>query len=807
VSVNPGRIAVLRWASRLFRREWSQQLLVLSLLTIAIAAAVGGATVVINAASDPVGEFGDAKAIITLDGSDAAAAATGIDAARERFGAVDVIAHSSVALPGSVERLDVRDQDPDGVYSGPMLALRDGRYPSSTGEAALTPDVAEVFAATIGTSIRLGRDEVTVVGIVDNPGKLSDEFALVAPGTLRSPTTYALLVDPGGQRGGLPPSTVSGQVGFHLSGYGSDTAAVTAAVLSVTTLAMALVGLIAAAAFVVAAQRRQRQLGLLSAIGASDRHVRLVMIGNGVIVGAVAAVIGGALGVGGWLLGAPAVERAADHRIGRFDLPWPQIAAILGLGVVVATLAAWWPARTSSRLPVMSALSGRPARPRPVHRSLLLAAGLVAAGVLAIYQAHPRHEHVQPLLLMAGLLAVVLGGVLAAPAVVRSLGVLARRLPFAPRLALRDLARYQARASAALAAITFGLAISVGIVGIASASEYPSNEGNLSSSELLVLVGESATSADPAHTGANDAALDDAAASVVAAVGDGATSDPLDVAMPTPRAGDANAALPVDLGRAIDEHTIEGLGLAYVATPELLARYGIDPATIDDATELLTSRDDRALILSDPTAGRDGAMTPAVTQRVDLPTFTSAPSALITESAMTRHGWRPVRAGWIVEAPKPLSAAQIRAARAAAAEAGLAIEVRDRQDGISSLRTGATIVGGLLAIAIVAMAVGLIRSEATRDIRTLTATGAGARTRRALTATTAGALAVLGVVLGITEAYLVLITVFRSELDLLVPLPLSDLLALAVGLPLAATIAGWLLAGREPRSFSRQALD
>jgi hypothetical protein len=48
---------------------------------------------------------------------------------------------------------------------------------------------------------------------------------------------------------------------------------------------------------------------------------------------------------------------------------------------------------------------------------------------------------------------------------------------------------------------------------------------------------------------------------------------------------------------------------------------------------------------------------------------------------------------------------------------------------------------------------------------------------------------------------------YRSELGELVPPPLSHLLLLAVGLPVVATVGGWLLAGREPTSFSRQPLD
>ena len=42
------RRAIVRWAGRLFRREWRQQLLLLTLLTVAVAAAIGSITVAHN---------------------------------------------------------------------------------------------------------------------------------------------------------------------------------------------------------------------------------------------------------------------------------------------------------------------------------------------------------------------------------------------------------------------------------------------------------------------------------------------------------------------------------------------------------------------------------------------------------------------------------------------------------------------------------------------------------------------------------------------------------------------------------------
>jgi putative ABC transport system permease protein len=76
-----------------------------------------------------------------------------------------------------------------------------------------------------------------------------------------------------------------------------------------------------------------------------------------------------------------------------------------------------------------------------------------------------------------------------------------------------------------------------------------------------------------------------------------------------------------------------------------------------------------------------------------------------------------------------------------------------------------------------------------------------------LTASTAAVLALLGALLGMGLAYVVLLAAYRSDLGELTPLPVRELLALGIGLPVAATVVGWLLAGKEPTSFSRQALD
>ena len=100
----------------------------------------------------------------------------------------------------------------------------------------------------------------------------------------------------------------------------------------------------------------------------------------------------------------------------------------------------------------------------------------------------------------------------------------------------------------------------------------------------------------------------------------------LEVAL-NPATGNDNAVVePVGVLRPID-HGYRGVDQPYVATPALLAHLGIDPASIDPATELLTSLPDRPgpLLLVDISVRPDGEERHTAVQQVDLPTTRPPP--------------------------------------------------------------------------------------------------------------------------------------------------------------------------------------
>ena len=153
---------------------------------------------------------------------------------------------------------------------------------------------------------------------------------------------------------------------------------------------------------------------------------------------------------------------------------------------------------------------------------------------------------------------------------------------------------------------------------------------------------------------------------------------------------------------------------------------------------------------------------------------------------------------------------EIIAAQHAAAAAGLSVETRNSIPTSAEILSAATAFGILLALGILAMAVGLLRSETASNMRVLTAAGAGSTARRAISATTAGALSLVGAVVGIVAGYIAAIGFFRaSQLDTLSSLssiPVASLLLILVGMPTAAVLGGWLLGGREPSAIGRRPL-
>ncbi|MEY2472495.1 MAG: putative transport system permease protein [Actinomycetota bacterium] len=788
---------VLRWGIRLFKRDWRQQLLVIGLLTFAVAAALFLSVAVSNSLAQPDAEFGNANLLIRQRADDGPRAAANLDAVRRQFGTIEVIGHRTIEIPGSADTIDFRSQKADGPFSGPMLRVRAGRLPASAGEVALTNNAAADLHARLGGGASLGGKQFRVVGLVENPAELNEEFAV---GVDSDVAAQSLAILANGKFDPQHANRMRGGATFSVGTRGQDDKPLAAAiVLLLSSVLLMLVALVATASFAVIAHRRQRQLGMLASVGASDAQLRLVMLSNGVAVGVVSAVVGAALGLLAWFALQLPLEHAFNHRLHMADVPLWIVGGTTLLALLAATGAAWWPARAVTRVPVTEALSGRPPRPTAAHRSVVLAAVLLVAGCVAMASGvNTVHGDANPWLLIPGTIAVVVGVLVLSPIAIRAMSGATRRAPLPLRLALRDLNRYQARSGAALAAIALGLGIAVCTVVVATVAKQHFDEGNLPNNQLLF------TTRNDFIAPERVADLHGDVDAFARTLGVGAHVYDLKVVqnqVPPELRGkfEGEPLPPLELGRQVGPHSWRFVARIYVGTPELLARMRLHPGPDVDVLTVATGKVQPVSLIR---------RTPLLhVQHYSGPAYRSGPTTLITDAGLRKLGLPQQTSGWMVATDRPLTKHDVRAARQAAADIGMIAEARDAQASLLATRTIATAAGVLVALALLAMTIGLIRSEAGRDMQTLVATGASSLTRRALTASTSASLALLGSILGIGGAYLGLGAIYLDRISDLSHPPLPELVTLLVGLPLIAAAAGWLLSGREPVAIARHALD
>jgi putative ABC transport system permease protein len=565
----------------------------------------------------------------------------------------------------------------------------------------------------------------------------------------------------------------------------------------------------------VLAQRRLRSLGILSSLGATDKDVRLVMVANGAVVGVVGAVLGGAIGIGAWIPYAPYFGTSADHYVPWTSLPWWLIGVAMALAVVTAVLASRQPARAVADVPVVAALSGRPVEPKQSRRSPRPGLAVLALGiVLLVFSGGTNGSGGSSTFdTLAGVLATIAGLVLLAPVIIGQVARVARHVPVAGRIAMRDLARYRARSGAALAAATLAVFIAM-LITLLSTNRFTEPLDyvgpNLPPNQLAVYTpgnDPGSTSGDTLPSSRQRQAGQATAARIAAALG-------------------TRNVLPLTAAVAPTDTGLEQVGLGggqgtidiYVATPALLRHYGIKADAISPGTVLLTSRPGLQgspnLVLQYGNFTSQNPVvkfvaTPSIQTLASLPTDVSDPNLLIMASVAAKLRLRQATVAWLIQAPRSLTPVQISSARRVAAAAGLTIETKNGTPSLDEVRNDATGVGILVALGVLAMTIGLIRSETSGDIRTLTATGASARTRRGITAATAGALGLLAALVGTVAAYLAVVASSWSELlaGHMSLLPWLDLAAVLVGLPVVAAAGGWLLAGREPRAIAHQPLE
>ena len=259
-------------------------------------------------------------------------------------------------------------------------------------------------------------------------------------------------------------------------------------------------GIVIGAAFAAGARRQLVTLGQLAANGAPPQLLRQVLFLQGTWTGIVGAVLGFGISVGALAVSAPYADRIFRKDVHAYTVRSSDLIPIVLLGVVTATIAALLPARTTSRVPVLTALAGR----RPlgkVPRWLPISGVCVATGglgllALAVIGARGNNGArgsgtVWALTAIVGGVAVLLGACAVAPAYVSALEPAASRTRGSARIAVRSLARQRTRTGAVVSAIaaTAALAIAASALVLGADKKYVGDQTSYLRADEVQLSG------------------------------------------------------------------------------------------------------------------------------------------------------------------------------------------------------------------------------------------------------------------------------------------------------------------------------
>ena len=792
---------VWRWSWRQVRREWRQYFVILAMLICGVAVAVASVLMVHNMVAPPTSEYGNGQIAVDIgdrnDELDAALDANGID-----FG---VVRDAVVERPGQAGQIALRAADPSNATTDPLFALVDGRWPTTSDEVAVTDRVL-ADRLPVGAPLSIGGRTVEIVGVVENPTRLSDEFVFaVDTGSFEttSESTRYLVDATIDQLLRVAPANTD--IGVSETSGPSDRAALTILVNVIVAFGMLEVALLVGSAFAVILRRRTRQYGLLASAGATPRMVRRSAMSTGAIVGALGTGAGFLVGATVALLLVPAMEGSVDHRIS-FEFPFLSLLPSVVLGVAVPAITARRPAARMNRSSVASLLSSARPQPEPVGASAIVGVVVAALGTTMLILGF---SNLNASMAVAGTVLAPVGFLLLSPLLVKLLGVVATRLPLAERLGGRSVARYNRRSASLVAALALALAVPVGIaVASTSVDQRTQNRPpNLAQHQLVVWAPDVSLDRSVVPASVDELALTRATDSLTTALpnlsftplqviierpDDGFNEEGIRWTFPLvagePFTGDCNFCDMDITGNGDAEFVV---GLAFVGTPDLLEVLDLETDWVGDGRAALARNTEMSLL----NGGDLLATGDEVAVSASWPEIGSFPDLVISPTHAS--GAQVTTVGWLATSAAPISDESLQTI----AEINLGavdLELPTPPQPKTTLRALGLLIGALIGMAITASAVLLLSTELARESAVLASLGASPRTGRRMSAAIAGLLAITGALLGLLIGYLPLGPMMSSERDEFpFVIPWISLLSLVVIFPVAAAGLGWVLSRRS----------
>jgi putative ABC transport system permease protein len=345
-------------------------------------------------------------------------------------------------------------------------------------EAAVLPKPSELETVP---------DEIYVYFTTDEVARLVDVARTDGPDAAQQ-EAYLLLDSTARPAVEIPFLNVDLRHRFVQGGAGLESPPVVATAISAVLLLE--VAFIAGAAFAAGTRRRLREIGLLGANGASDKHIRLTVIGEGLGIGALGALAGIALGVIVLVAARPLIQRFVSRLLVGIGVTPLDLIGPAVMAVGAAALAAWIPSRTASRVPTTTALQGRmPAFP-PRSWVVPVGFGLAGIGAALMVVALASRSGLSTVMAIVGGAMAIGGTTLLAGPILAFVSKAADVVPATPRLVLRDSGRHRTRSAVAVAATLVILLIPVVSIAFQTTAATQQRVNGLSGADRhLMLIG------------------------------------------------------------------------------------------------------------------------------------------------------------------------------------------------------------------------------------------------------------------------------------------------------------------------------
>ncbi|MGE9696527.1 ABC transporter permease [Streptomyces sp. NRRL F-5630] len=430
----------------------------------------------------------------------------------------DALVHKAAALPGAESALGsvngftaLADKDgklvgggwgsrganyyPDGKGQDPRWTFVRGKAPASSGQVALDSRTAERTGYRVGDSVRLSTNgsvvKAEVSGVFD-----TDDGNVVAGGSLLlfdNTTALRVLGDgeydeidvkaaPGTSQSALLrsvkailPKDTEARTGAALSAeqdrmIEQQTSSTSQILLLFAGIALFVGIFIIANTFTMLVAQRTRELALMRAVGASRRQVTRSVLIEAFLIGLVAAVAGGVLGVG------VAVTLQTLLKAGGAGLPeGPLVLAprtvlvSLLIGIGVTMMAAWLPGRRAAKIPPVAAMNSVHAV--PTVRGLVvrntLGSLVVALGTVLLFRDDNYVVSAGAGIVMVGV--IILTPLLSRPFVAAAAPLL-RAFGVAGRLARLNAVRNPRRTASTASALMIGLTLITAMTVVATST-------------------------------------------------------------------------------------------------------------------------------------------------------------------------------------------------------------------------------------------------------------------------------------------------------------------------------------------------